>query len=271
MTYRMPRSGWIVLLLSAGCGGGDGQQTSWNPSAPAASGPEANGSSSGASASTSGSSSGAAISGSSSGGSSGAAVTPGLDNGSGHAPATASGLAGSADGGTAAGTGGGSGGGPSPAATATPDPFAGAPAFTSQVGSSAHNQGTACTKSGCHGPGGGETPFVIGGTVYKDYKGTIPAPGVEIRIKDMAGHAASVYSGMNGNFYIHTGASGVTLPAVVAARDATTTRPMITVLTATGFGVGVGTMGACASAGCHITGGTDGGPVSGAYYPIHVP
>jgi hypothetical protein len=126
-------------------------------------------------------------------------------------------------------------------------------------------------KSGCHGPGGGETPFLIGGTVYKDYKGTIPAAGVEIRVQDMAGHAVSVYSGMNGNFYIHSNGSGVTLPAMVAARDGTTTRPMITQLTTNGFNVGVGTMGSCASGGCHITGGTDGGPVSGAYYPIHVP
>src|SRR6202022_1592500 len=106
--------------------------------------------------------------------------TPSLDTGSNLAPATASALAGSADGGAAA-PAGGSGGGPSPAGAAIPDPFVSAPAFTSPGGSSAHNPGTSCMQSGCHGPGGGETPFVIGGTVYQDYSGTIPAPGVEIR------------------------------------------------------------------------------------------
>jgi hypothetical protein len=271
MNHRMPRLGWIGLLLSAACGSG-GPQTIWTSPAPAASDPQPNGSSGAASASGSSSSSGGATVGGS-GGSSGAPNTASLDTGGGNPPATASGIAGSVDGGVAAGGGGSSGssGGTSPAGAATPDAFVGAPAYVSQVGSSAHNPGTACTKSGCHGPGGGETPFIIGGTVYKDYKGTIPAPGVEIRVKDMAGHAASVYSGTNGNFYITTNAGGVTLPAVVAARDGTTVRPMITPLTVAGFGVGVGTMGACASVGCHITGGTDGGPVSGAYYPIHVP
>jgi hypothetical protein len=266
MNDGMPRSGWmaLLLLLSTACGGGDPGQQTWPPPSPAVSGPEASGSSGGAATGTSNT-------GSSTGGGSGAPATPGLDNGSGSAPATASGIAGSIDGGTSTGGTGSSSGGSPPAATPTPDAFAGAPAFSSQVGSSAHNPGQSCMKSGCHGPGGGETSFVIGGTVYKDYKGTTPAPGVEIRVIDTAGHAVSVYSGTNGNFYIHTGASGVTLPAIVGARDATTTRPMVTQLTTSGFNVGVGTMGSCASNGCHIVGGTDGGPVVGAYYPIHVP
>jgi hypothetical protein len=113
--------------------------------------------------------------------------------------------------------------------------------------------------SGCHGAGADAGGFLIGGTVYADYAGTIPAPGVEIRVRDMAGKAVSVYSGQNGNFFIGLGA-GISFPAIVGARDGMTTRPMVTVLT--------GTMGSCASAGCHIVGGT---PTTGAYYPIHVP
>lgn len=140
-----------------------------------------------------------------------------------------------------------------------PDAFAGAPPFVSMMGRGAHNPGQSCMKSGCHGAGGNADGFLIGGTVYADYAGTIPAPGVEIRVRDMAGNAVSVYSGQNGNFYIGNG-GGVTFPAIVGARDGMTTRPMVTVLT--------GTMRSCASAGCHIVGGS---PMTGAYYPIHVP
>jgi hypothetical protein len=105
--------------------------------------------------------------------------------------------------------------------------------------------------------------MLLGGTVYSDYKGTQPAPGVEVRIVDSAGHSATAHSGPEGNFYIlSAGANGVTFPAVVAARDARTTRPMITMLAAT--------MGSCGQTTCHVPGG---GPMSntGSYYPIHVP
>jgi hypothetical protein len=116
--------------------------------------------------------------------------------------------------------------------------------------------------SGCHGPVGPETSFLIAGTVYKDYKGTIPYPGVEVRVQDQAGNAISTYSCQNGNFYIGTGRAGsLALPALVSARDSTTARPMVTQLTTAG-------MGSCAMGGCHIPGGA---PASGAYYPIHVP
>ena len=111
---------------------------------------------------------------------------------------------------------------------------------------------------GCHGGGGDASSFFIGGTVYKDYKGTIPAAGVEIRVVDANGHAASVYSGSNGTF--HMGRGNLTLPAIVGARDGTISRPMVTALS--------GTMGSCSSSGCHINGGS---PLTTAYYPIHVP
>jgi hypothetical protein len=158
-----------------------------------------------------------------------------------------------------AGAGAGEGGGGS----TFQNPFAGAPGYTPQMGPDAHNAGQPCMQSGCHGSS--EAPgFLIGGTVYTDYKGTTPAVGVEVRIVDSQGRAASAYTGQSGNFFIHSvNANGVTFPAVVGARNATTTRPMITVLSAAG-------MGSCGQAKCHVPGG---GPQSGTgnYYPIHVP
>jgi hypothetical protein len=138
------------------------------------------------------------------------------------------------------------------------DAFLGAPAFVPGTGLQSHHPGESCMQSGCHGSAVNVDPFFISGTVYADYAGKVPVPGIEIRVRDMAGRAASVYSGANGNFFM--GGGGVSFPAVVGARNATTTRPMVTVLTRT--------MGSCASAGCHIVGGS---PATGAYYPIHVP
>jgi hypothetical protein len=145
------------------------------------------------------------------------------------------------------------------------DPFAGAPAYAAQKGNGSHNAGMSCIHSGCHGAGGssGAPSLLIGGTVYADYKGATPAAGVQVRIVDAAGHSETTYSGPEGNFYIlSANANGVTFPAVVGARDGTTTRPMITRLTAS--------MASCGQATCHVPGG---GPMSntGNYYPIHVP
>jgi hypothetical protein len=158
------------------------------------------------------------------------------------------------DGGAASGSSGGGG-------SSFRDPFAGAPGYASQTGQQSHNPGQSCMQGGCHG---GEAPsFLIGGTVYADYTGTTPAVGVEVRIVDSAGHAASAYTGSNGNFHIPSGsANGVTFPAVVGARGGAPTRPMITTLTSS--------MGSCGQAHCHVPGG---GPFSGTgnYYPIHVP
>jgi|HubBroStandDraft_1064217.scaffolds.fasta_scaffold137835_2 hypothetical protein len=147
------------------------------------------------------------------------------------------------------------------------DPFGGAPAYSAQTGTDSHNAGMSCIHSGCHGSASGAAvgaqSFLVGGTVYADYKGTRAAPGVEVRIVDSAGHSASAYSGPEGNFYImSTSANGVTFPAVVGARDGTTMRPMITTLTTS--------MGSCGQTTCHVSGG---GPMSntGNYYPIHLP
>jgi hypothetical protein len=134
-----------------------------------------------------------------------------------------------------------------------------------QMGASSHNAGLACLQSGCHGGTAGPAPpFFLGGTVYQDYPGTKPAAGVEVRIVDPEGHATSVHAGPEGNFFIPAGAqNGVTFPAAIGARDANTTRPMITLIAGAG-------MGSCAQASCHVPGG---GPTTntGNYFPIHVP
>jgi hypothetical protein len=255
MSLRIPRSGWILfVLVPAACGGGSsGPQSSGGFSSGAAGPsllePGASGSSSGT-----GASSGAPLEGA---GSSGApAGSSGAPAGSGATPAGSSGSTGSPA---------SSGSVPTPSTGTTTDAFTGAPPFKSTVGNSAHHPGELCSQSGCHGPAGGETTFIVGGTVYKDYKGTIPAPGVEVRVVDAAGTAMSTYSGTNGNFYLSRSRpdSGVviTLPVTVGVRDGTTTRPMVTKITSAA-------MGSCASSGCHIVGSS---PASGAYYPIHVP
>jgi hypothetical protein len=167
------------------------------------------------------------------------------------------------------GSGGSEGGSamPTGVGVAFVDPFAGAPAYASKAAASTHNAGLACIASGCHGTttasAAGAPALLIGGTVYADYQGKTPAAGVEVRIVDSQGHAASVYSGPEGNFYLGApSSSGVAFPAVIGARNATATRPMITTLASS--------FGACGQASCHVPGG---GPPSGAgnYYPIHVP
>jgi hypothetical protein len=152
-----------------------------------------------------------------------------------------------------------------PPPTGYTDPFAGAGAYSGPGGGGgggdgSHNAGQDCMQSHCHG-GGHENAFLLGGTVYQDYAGTIAAVGVEIRVVDTAGHAQSVYSDRNGNFHISANGATVSLPANVGARNATVTRPMITQLSTS--------MGGCSQSGCHTSPG--GSPSKGNYYPIHVP
>jgi hypothetical protein len=146
------------------------------------------------------------------------------------------------------------------------DPFAGAPAFATQMGPSTHNPGMSCIQTGCHSgatSSAGAPGFLLGGTVYADYQGQTPAVGIEVRVADTQGHAVSVYSGPAGTFYLATGsAAGVTFPAVVGARDATSTRDMITVLTSG--------LGSCDQTACHVPGGGS-TTNTGNYYPIHIP
>ena len=146
------------------------------------------------------------------------------------------------------------------------DPFAGAAAFVATTGPSAHNPGTSCfNTAACHALSGGKTgapDLLIGGTIYTDYKGTTPAPGVEVRAVDGQGKVVSAFTGPEGNFYLLSAASnGLSFPLVVGARSAQTTRPMITTV--------VSSYGSCGQNTCHVPGG--GTPATGNYYPIHVP
>jgi hypothetical protein len=179
--------------------------------------------------------------------------------------------------------------GADPPPTPFTDPFGGANPYSKKGGGGgggAHNAGRACggdNNAGCHSPGGGGgdhgPALLIGGTVYQDYPpdggitvtvdagdagliqqtiAQLPAAGVEIRVLDEHGNAMSTYSSSNGTFYIlASNAGAVTIPAWVGARDANTTRPMITELT--------GNMGNCSQSGCHV------GTENGGYYRVHLP
>lgn len=137
------------------------------------------------------------------------------------------------------------------------DPFAGAPPYAKPgKKDTSHNAGRSCSGKSCHGSEG--PSFLIGGTVYQDYAATTPAVGVEVRVVDKNGNAASTYSDSVGNFYIRSGTTNVAFPAHVGVRDATTSRPMIAELS--------GAMGSCGQASCHEQ------PVNpNAYDPIHIP
>ena len=118
--------------------------------------------------------------------------------------------------------------------------------------------GKSCSSGNdCHGKNA--PAFLVGGTVYADYAGTVPAAGVEVRIVDGSGHSASTHSDKVGNFWIHSAGSAVTFPAWVGARDASGTRPMITTLTS------IAQSESCAQASCHEN------PAVAPRWPIHVP
>jgi hypothetical protein len=80
--------------------------------------------------------------------------------------------------------------------------------------------------------------------VWLDAAATMPAPSVEVRVRDAAGNAASAYTDQDGNFYLPPGSGGVKLPANIGVRNAATTKTMTVTISA----------GACASGGCHVTG-----------------
>jgi len=195
-----------------------------------------------------------ATSSSGTGGSSGTSGSPGIGGDSGSS-----------------GPRGDSGSSGSSGSSGTPavDAFTGAPAFQP-----VSNPGTRCRKPGDHpwpngNPAGQpcnschEHSNAFGGTIYKDMQGAIPAPGVEVRLRDGAGHTVSTHTDQDGNFLM--GGGGVTLPAYVGVRDATMTRPMATELTSA-------MTGSCAAATCH-TGSYSGGPIFGGsgYWAVHLP
>jgi hypothetical protein len=129
-----------------------------------------------------------------------------------------------------------------------PSAFAGAPAYVAQTGAntldtghkmnpSANPAGTDCVT--CH------SGFLMGGTIYKDAAGTIPAAQVEVRLRTAQGTTASAYTDAAGNFYLRkTSAPTLTLPALVGVRDGANTVPMVATIT----------NGSCAASGCHLSG-----------------
>lgn len=112
----------------------------------------------------------------------------------------------------------------------------------------------------CHGPGGGaSTKFAFGGSVFKDMAGTIPAPSVEVRVRDTAGNAMVTHTDVNGNFYAAIATGGpqpIAANSLAGSRDSTgDVGTMVTAFTGP-------TNGSCGGGGtCH--GGTAG--------KIHVP
>jgi hypothetical protein len=154
---------------------------------------------------------------------------------------------------TPTGDAGADGAAPPPATNA----FTGAPAYVATTGTTsirgAHNQFANQNPAKqncitCH------DEFFAAGTVYKDAAGTTPAAQVEVRVRSANGNAVRAYTDAVGNFFITNSAAsgaGVTLPALVGARDATVVRPMISTISS----------GACNTAACH----------AGAQGWVHVP
>jgi hypothetical protein len=132
-----------------------------------------------------------------------------------------------------------------------PDPFAGAPAFAPPATPAAslldaHSDlgrditGEDCM--GCHTGTGDAPAFLFGGTVYTDATGKTPAVNVEVRVIDSAGHAYSVYSGVDGNFFQRSrGAAGFTFPGHPGVRDAMGNYAMVSDMTG----------GGCNASKCH--------------------
>jgi hypothetical protein len=90
----------------------------------------------------------------------------------------------------------------------------------------------------CHVAGGAATPFAFAGTAFKDVAGTLPAAGVEIRVRAPDGTAVSAYTDQDGNFYQ---ATAMVFPASVGLRNSTSARGMMAMPPA----------GGCNAAQCH--------------------
>jgi hypothetical protein len=91
---------------------------------------------------------------------------------------------------------------------------------------------------GCHVAGGAAKAFAFAGTAFKDVAGTIPAVGVEVRVRAADGGSLSAYTDEDGNFYQ---SAPIAFPASVGARNATTSRVMM----------GMPPEGGCNNAQCH--------------------
>jgi hypothetical protein len=121
-----------------------------------------------------------------------------------------------------------------PAPTPNNGVFKDAPAYVATAGATTrkaqHNfagntpttnpAGRACMQ--CHGAAGPAPRFVVGGTIYKDAAGTMPAARVEVRIVDAQNKATTTYTDADGNYFIKFNAapaSSVMFPIRAGVRD----------------------------------------------------
>lgn len=120
-----------------------------------------------------------------------------------------------------------------PAPTANKGVFEAAPTYVATAGATTrkakHNfagntpttnpAGRACMQ--CHGAAGPAPRFVVGGTIFKDAAGTMPAARVEVRIIDAENKATSTYTDADGNYFIKfNAATPVAFPIRAGVRDA---------------------------------------------------
>jgi hypothetical protein len=128
--------------------------------------------------------------------------------------------------------------------------FTGAGAFVATTGSSARMTAHAFAGNtpitnpakqaclGCHVAGGAAKAFAFAGTAFNDVAGTIPAVGVEVRVRAADGTAVSAFTDEDGNFYQ---AAPIAFPANVGVRSATSSHTMM----------GLPPDGGCNNAQCH--------------------
>lgn len=91
------------------------------------------------------------------------------------------------------------------------------------VGTGHHNPGLACLE--CHnGQEAGAPVFTIGGTVFEDAAGTIPAVGATVIVIDGNGTVVKLPTQRNGNFYT---SAQLVPPFVTAVSECPDTVPML--------------------------------------------
>jgi hypothetical protein len=70
------------------------------------------------------------------------------------------------------------------------------------------------------------TPFALGGTVFADADGSLPAAAVEVRLLDARGVAHSTFSDDDGNFWLTRAEDDGVAPFTLGIRDANRARFM---------------------------------------------
>ena len=86
-----------------------------------------------------------------------------------------------------------------------------------ETGGGHHNAGLGCTY-GCHQPGTGMgLDLHFGGTIYVNFAGQAPRPGVNIHVQDAMGREYQVISQLDGNFFLPATAGPLDFPLKVWA------------------------------------------------------